>query len=395
MPVYAYRVKTEDGRPLEGVLEAASEKEAIEQLRAKGYWVLRLRLAPAKVPWPQMLYNAWVAPWRERVRPAAMADFFEQWAAGLNAGMTSFRVLDVLSTEATHPRLRKICAEIKGEAQRGVPLSNLLGRYPNTFPQLVVAMVKAGEVGGRLEDVAREMARYYRWEDEVRRNLRARTLYTKLQLAVFFLVLFILRVVVPYLQTKTWQVGGFLRPLALLGLGLVGIWALFRLLLQFPSLAMGYDALKLSLPIVGGVTRRLALARFARALAFLYRSGLSMAEATAQAAQVMGNRYLEARLMPLLRRLEKGEALSKVLEETRVFPRLILEMVRTGEETGEMDALLEKVADRYNSEAEAAMTTTLIALPVVLLLLMGALVFFFVAQFYLGFYSGLFQMAGE
>jgi type II secretory pathway component PulF len=296
--------------------------------------------------------------------------------------------LDTLAPpgQGTKPALSRAIRELSLEVLRGGPLSAGMARYPWLFDRLQVRMVEAGEKGGLLVSVLERLADYLEREYQMRMEISKRTLYPKLLLAAFFVI-----PAIPVLVLA--------GPLAfLLALWSSVSWVLFfgvpiylvmRVFLQTRGGREAYDRVKLAIPIIGPLVRKLAIARFGRMLAALYGAGVPIASAMQIAAESSGNAVLEAAGARIVPSLQAGNSIALTMQATGFFPPMIVGMVATGESTGSLDATLDKASQFYEEEALHSAVRLVVVMGVLQLLVMAVLIGIRVIAFYTGMYGGI------
>jgi len=389
MPTYVYKAKDLSGNTITGTIEAASERQAAEEIQRRGQWILslrpeRVRLRSAE-PWWAFLF---------RPRLLDLIVFYREMATLFSAGMTVFQALSTQAEQTPSGRLARICREMLPDAERGTPLSELMRRYPWAFSEMAVGLVRAGEVGGMLDTMMERLAEYYERELEVRNAVRWRLLYLKAILVVFVLVSLVISVLAPALAQQRSPTAGELLPPLLPWAGVFLAWIIARLALATSRpLQLAYDTVKLYLPLIGGLVRQLACAKFSRALASMVAAGVPAHESLVTAARVTGNAAITKQLLAYAPAVQAGRPLSEILRATGHFPYMVVQMVQTGEQTGELDAMLGKVADYYESHAVAALKS-LVMIGFALCIIGFAIVVGITAvRFYLGYFQDLLNFA--
>jgi type IV pilus assembly protein PilC len=315
-----------------------------------------------------------------------LAIFYRQLHTMLNAGMGLFQSLEMLAhpTQTHNTPLRRVVETLSQEALRGTRLSETMARFPWLFDRLQVRMVEAGEAGGVLVGVLGRLADYLDREHEVRQMIKQKTLYPKLVLGLLVLVF---PINVPLtLQGYLGSLGQLLLFILMLS---IPAWFAARVMLTTQSGRNAWDQVKLAIPVIGPLVRKMAVARFARALAALYGAGVSLSAGTAMAGEASGNHLLELQAQRISLALERGVSIEQALDATRFFPRMFTGMVATGESTGNLDNMLDKAADFYEQEGAHAVTQLVVILGVVLLIGVAILVLFKLISFYTGMIGGI------
>ncbi|MFQ3610793.1 MAG: type II secretion system F family protein [Fimbriimonadales bacterium] len=400
MATFRYVAQTQDGREIRGTLEAKSRLEANDILRREGYWLLELYAEPeARTPLTQANQNV-VRPLFGGVPLKAQAVFFRQLATMIGAGVPIFQAMDTLAEQRVHPRLRRTLRAITQSLLAGERLSDAFDRYPHIFSPIVRAMIRVGETGGALEQVLRRVAQYMEDELELRRLLSRVTFYPKLVL--FFAIL--IPGLVPALITMVGAQGGqpvgvVLANIAMTYARILGVvlalWVGFKLAMQSRTLRYAWGVFLVSIPWVGFTYRQLALARFARALSTLYEAGLPLSQAIRYAADACGNDYLTQRLKPTADYLEAGQGIAQSLARAQVLPAMVLDMVATGENTGAIGQMMDKVSEYYEEEGKLRSHQAGYVLGVLVFLGVAIYVAMIVLQFYAGYFSGIMRGVGE
>lgn len=395
MPAFSYKARNSAGKLETGELDATDRAAALQELYDQGLHVSQLDEVAQPVA-PTVPAAPGLASVVRRVRLMDRCAFWRQAGQTQAAGMTINKTLDMLGQTRLGP-LSSFARDNASNAAQGQPLSRLMLDSGGVFTPLEVGLVRAGEASGRLDDLMRELAVIFEREMEVRNKVRYKLAYLGCVGIVFALVGFVLAVIAPSLMAR-----GMGQPFSLVGRTLqfllpwaVILGALFAGRMVYATSALtrrSIDRLKVTIPIVGGVFRKLSIARFARSLGYLFNAGVPAGESLEIAAASTGNLFLAHQLRKVPHQVREGAPLSDVMEATGQFPMQVLQMVRTGEETGEVDASLAKVSEYYEGEAIAA-TNTLVTVGFgAAILLYCAVIGIFVIRFFVGYYGGILGM---
>jgi type II secretory pathway component PulF len=437
MPTFEYQAQGTDGNVVTGLVFGQSLDSAARELTTKGMQVLKIGVAshpgdplagvPASEPTPNIpretasyaeeppsVYSVPVSGHRAEGPPTEqrsymatsvwgpvagkvglthLAFFFRQLATMLEAGVPIVQSLGTLANQSRSPKLREIIQEIRGHVEAGRPISAGLQRYPEVFGAVIVSLVRAGEKGGFLDDSLSLVADYLDREIQLRNLYRRVTFYPKLQVAASIVIVLATNWIIrslgktgglasPLTEASTWFV---LVPL------IIGIFLFLRVGLANFMVKYIWDSVTTNLPFLGKTLRQLAMAKFGRAFGALYRGGVSIPESLTLAADACGNEYLRSRMQPAYRRLETGAGLTETLRSTGAFSPIVMDMIDTGERTGNLDHMLNKMADFYEDEAATRSTQTGLVVGVVLGLAVAVYIGYVVISFYTGHYSGLSQ----
>ena len=382
---YTYRVRDRSGRLLEGSLEADSTTLVATKLRQMGYLPVAIERKDTSG-----LKKELKLPGSGRVKLKDVAVFSRQFSTMINAGLSLLRALNILAEQTENQAFRKVIDEVRLDVERGASLSQALAKHPKVFNRLYVAMVRAGETGGVLDGVLVRLASMIEKQVELRHKIKSAMTYP---VAVFGLVLCIvtamLLFVVPMFEDLYSELGGTL-PLPtriLLGVsGVVKSYAIF--IFVFEGLAIfafkkwiqsetgraRWDAFKLRVPIFGKLVHKTAITRFSRTLAVLLRSGVPILESLEITSETVNNSVMSRAVKDVQSAVKQGESVATPMAQHSVFPPMVTQMLAVGEETGNVDEMLEKVADFYDQEIEATVNALTSLLEPLLIVVMGGAV---------------------
>lgn len=395
MPVYRYTAKNPQGGTVTGLVEAEDTRRAAGIVREMGLLLLDVR--PERTVGVQQAEQAVmqkvVYPVYSGVSVRDLAIFYRQLATAVRAGIPVHRALISVAENTGKPRLRRVVQAVVNDLMQGKPLSRAMSRHPHVFDELQVALIQAGEEGGLLENMLERLADYLERDYKLRLKIRAGTFYPKVLLvAGIFIpkvpVLVIGGGLIPYLRETV----GWAAPILLAVLAVV---AVIRILLQIEPFREAYDSIKLMIPGMGGLVRQLAMARFSRAMAALYSAGVPLPRAVAISALAADNYYLTKRLRGAIADIENGQPISESFRRTGVMPPLVLDMLHTGESTGNVDAMMDKVAEYYEQETDVKSSQAVIVLSVGVYLLIALWIASMIIGFWQGYASGGGAFLGE
>ena len=408
MQTYSYEAKSITGEVVRGSLEAETERGAVEQIRNMGYWVLKVkgikrvrepvrssRREPSELTWYQALARGYFSFLFHRVNAKSLAIFYHSFASLLGAGINAHEAALTLADRTRSHTLRQVAREIADAARRGEPMSPVLERYPSIFPLFAKALVQTGEETGLLNETFERLAEFYDAMFELQMAFRLETFYPKI-------VLFMLLVIPPIIPAVAGSAGTgqlvfnwriyfetLLQNTAGVTLALVGLWFGWRFLMQIPPLRQGWDRCKLLIPGIGGILRRVSLVRWARAMAMLVRAGVPLRRSLDAAASATGNEAMAVSIRREMPRVIGGEPLSAVMTASHEFPEQSIDMVMTGERSGHIDKMLDKMAEYYQTEATVSGKQTAMITGVVFYLAVAVLVGMVVVSFYTNYYGDM------
>lgn len=388
-----FRYKAKDSRKemITGILEAETEQEALAKLSKMGYFPLSIEREEAS---SEGQTDPLSLGFFTRIRRRDITVFTRQLADLLEAGLPLMRGLDVLWEQTENRRLQEVLASLASQVKDGKSFSEALTLYPKIFSNLYVNMVKSGEVGGMLSEVLARLADFGENEEELRAKVRAALAYPILILFVGMATVAVLLIfVVPKLVSLFQDVGQILplptRILIELSQGLVHFWwvvlsmvVLSVFLLRRGRLSrrvrLAIDGVKLRIPVWGPLIKKVEIATFARSLATLLSHGVPILQAMQVVVQATNNELLRGEFERIGEQLKGGTTLSQEIRRGRMFPALVTNMVAVGEEAGNLDRSLFKIADTYEREADRAMKLMTSLVEPVMILVMGSIVGFIV-----------------
>ena len=385
MPVFEYTARDATGRVLAGALEATSDTSVSQRLRDMGYFVTRLRRKS------EPLTLQWLLGVRG-IGLGEIAVFSRQFATMINAGLSLVRTLSILEEQATHRKLRAVIGDVRAEIEGGATLSHALGRHPDVFSNLYVNMVKAGEAGGVLDGVLLRLATFLEKELALRQKVKTATTYpTLLAGAAVAALLFMTVVIIPQFAAFFQEIGsGAQLPLATqiaMGVSLLirHYWAAGAVLLlalsygvrryaATPDGRARYDRLRLRLPILGPVYKKIVIARFSRTLGTLVASGVPILQSLEVTSHAIDNSEVARAVDAVRAGIREGESIAIPLGLCGIFPPMVVQMTKVGEETGALDTMLTKVADFFDAEVETTVNSLTSILEPVLIVAMGVVI---------------------
>lgn len=393
MAFFAYKVKDGSGNTLTGHLEAENRIEAVASLQGKGFWVLDAREVGKPSGGssnPLALLARWfITPIFGGASVKGLAVYYRQLATMVGAGMSLAQVLDSLGRRAPTRRLSAVSREAARHVEGGGQLSDAFARHPSLFPELHVSLLRAGESGGSMDLILNRIADYLEREHALRQRLRMTTLYPKILLLALIFIPSVPRLVLSgpkeYLDSTLPVLIGIL-------LWIGGMWVAYRLLVQISAFRWALDMLKLGIPGIGSLVKTLALSKFYRAFGSLHGAGASPHLAITRSADACGNLYLARKLRAAAPAVQTGGSFAEGMQHIRVLPPLALDMLVTGERTGNMPAMMDKIAEFAESEAEVGIHRLTMLLGVLLLIVAGIYIGTQVVGFYLNQYQGLLDL---
>ncbi|MBN2298230.1 MAG: type II secretion system F family protein [Deltaproteobacteria bacterium] len=395
MPVFVWEGKLANGNIKRGEIEADTKSAATMLLR-------RQRILPTKVKGKPKQ----ITLFEQKVKTKDIVIFTRQFATMINAGLPLVQCLDILASQQPNPSLKKILGQIKQDVEGGSTFADALGKHPKVFDNLYVNLVAAGEIGGVLDTVLNRLAVYMEKNEALKNKVKSAMTYPIIVLCVAFGVVSVLMLfVIPTFQDMFQQFGAALPgPTQLV----VDLSHFFRnywyvMLCVIILLIIGFkwfgkqekgrfylDTIALKLPIFGPLIRKVAVAKFSRTLGTMISSGVPIMDGLEITSKTAGNVIVENAIRSVRSAISEGRSMSEPLEQTGIFPGMVVQMISVGEATGAMDQMLSKIADFYDEEVDAAVDALTSALEPMLMVFLGGIIGFVVVAMYLP----IFKMAG-
>jgi type IV pilus assembly protein PilC len=382
---YAYRVRDRQGKLLGGTLEAENEQAVVAKLRQLGYAPVSIEAGKSAGLKAEVRL-----PGSGRVKLKDLAVFSRQFATMINSGLSLLRALTILGEQTANKRLAQVIVLVRAEVEKGVSLSAAMAKHPKAFNRLYVSMVRAGEVGGFLDQVLVEVAETFEKEVALRGKIKSAMTYP---VVVFVMVLGIVAAmlvfIVPTFESLYQSLGGTLPlPTQLLINASNAVRRFFLLvILAVGLLLFGFrrwkatqrgrylvDAFKLKVKVFGPLFHKTALSRFSRTLSTLIRSGVPILQALEIVGETVNNAVISRAVGDVQDSVREGESLAMPLAKHATFPPMVVQMMAVGEETGALEVMLAKVADFYDQEVEAAVASLTSLIEPILIAVMGAAV---------------------
>lgn len=364
MAIFRYVAKDREGKTVTGSLEAVSSLALIESLRKRELIIVSIEEQKAKAKGLAII--------RESVTLDDLAIFSRMLATLVDAGIPLVGALDALQDQVEKKSFRNVVRKIRDDVEGGLSLSEAIARQPNVFSPFFMNMVKAGESSGQLDEILDRVASYLEKTLALIRKVRSSLIYPAVVVFMAIAITtFLIVKVVPTFKSIFVTMGVEL-PLAtriLIGFSdftrkwfpmvttsfVIFIIALARFI-RTDKGKLIFDTLTLKLPVLGPLLKKVAIARFARTLSTLQRSGVSILTALEIVGKTSGNKIIEAAVIKTKSSIKEGESIAQPLAASNVFPRMVTRMISVGEQTGKLEEMLGKIAEYYESEVDAAVS---------------------------------------
>jgi type IV pilus assembly protein PilC len=393
MPIFSYTFRDALGSVQKGTADSDSEELLRKRFEEQGFTITEVTMIKAKSPKTK-------SP--GKVKLAHLSVWCRQFSTMVDAGVSLVRCLDVLGHQTQDKRLKKIIQDLGTRVEGGEALSRAMQRHPKAFSSLFIGLIKAGEVGGVLEESLQRLSHFLEKDVELRRKVKAALTYPVLVMVMATgITLFLVYWFVPQwtkilldLGLKKDDLPGptvFLMEISdiLVYKGwiiLVTGFILFFANRLFVSTRFGrrvMDRVKLKIPVFGKLHHKICMARFSRTMGTLLTSGVPILQAMETVAGTVGNTIMSDALLEARARIREGDRIGDPLEESKLFPPMVVHMIGVGEESGSLDFMLQKIADFYEQEVEAALASLTAALEPIMIVSLGFVVGFIVISMFL------------
>src|ERR687884_1189216 len=395
MGTFAFKALDLAGTSTRGELEADDKQAVASQLRSKGLIVLDIEEKKSAADVGDMLARF------KKVKPQELTVATRQLATMISSGMSLLRALYVLEEQARSDKMREAVTSVRMDVEAGISLSDALGRHPDIFNELYIAMVAAGEVGGILEQTLERVADQLEKDDSLRRQVKAAMMYPILISSFALTVLLALvTFLVPVFEKVFKQFHGSLPPITKVTVAMshfvTGQWYLMILIVfgvvygfrKWKRTERGkeqWDRFKLRIPMkIGDLVQKVCLARFSRTYSALIGAGVPMLQAIEITGKTSGNKVIEKAMYAVGESVRAGGSITTPMRaEPHAFPIMVTQMIGVGEETGALEAMLSKIADFYEDEVAAGLKALTSILEPLMIIVVGGIVGFIVVSMYM------------
>jgi type IV pilus assembly protein PilC len=402
MPVFTFSGKDASGQKISGERVAPNKQALQQQLR-------RERITPGAV---REKGKEFVMPTfgSSKVKVKDIAIFFRQFSVMIDAGLPLVQCLEILAANQENPSFQKTLTGVRTTVEGGATLANAMRQYPAVFDDLTTNMIEAGETGGILDIILQRLAIYVEKAVRLKAAVKSALIYPVSVISLATLIVgALLKWVVPIFSNLFAGLGVALPLPTRIVMGLSGFvqsfWWVFivaivaavfglKAIRKNPKGRYYFDKFLLHLPIIGSLLRKIAVGRFTRTLGTLITSGVPILEGLAITARTSGNAVLEEALMKVRKAIEEGRTIVDPLRECGVFPNMVTQMIGVGEATGAMDSMLQKIADFYEEEVDAATKDMLAMLEPAIIGLLGVTVGGIVISLYMPLFAMIAKLAG-
>ncbi len=378
MPVFKYTAIDMDNKPFKGQASVIDADQLLQNLRSKQLMLLKYKIVEEE---KKSIH---------KFKANEVADFSQELSTMLSAGISIIHALDIMLRRDIKEKVRQVYISVYNDISNGMTLSEALENQGNAFPTLFINMYRTGEESGTLDVVAGKMATHYTKEHRLNNKIKSATLYPKILLGLMLVVVIIIfTVILPQFLKLFEDIKLPLVTRIVIGLsniiihywlflliGILSIILIVSYVKKMPQVRYSLDRMKLKVPKIGKLKKIIYTARFSRTLSSLYSSGLSMVKALNICSTTIGNSYIESQFQKAIEKVRNGETLSSAIQEIDGFDIKLSLSILVGQESGQLDKMLDIVSDSFDYEAEQATTKLLTFLEPVLIIFMAVIVGF-------------------
>jgi len=397
-PMWLWEARTKQGEIKKGEMEAGDAEAVNARLKSLGLSPVKVKRKPIEIHIP--------LPGIGGVSGKDILVFTRQFATMIDAGLPLVQCLDILGTQMDNPAFRKVVFAIKAKVEGGSTFADALKEHPKVFDELYIQLCAAGEVGGILDTILNRLAAYKEKNEKLKRKVKGAMTYPAIVMIVGIGVTALLLLKVTPVFAKMFSDFNSALPaptqviidmsewlqhyIIHLVIGIALFITFVVVTYRNPKGRRVWDQILLKSPLFGNVIRKVAVARFTRTLGTMISSGVPILDALDVTAKTAGNRIIEEGIYYVRAKISEGKNISTPLMETKVFPPMVVQMIGVGEATGAMDAMLNKIADFYDDEVDAAVASLTAAIEPLMMVFLGGVV----GGFLIGMYLPIFSIAG-
>lgn len=385
MANFNYTALNRNGQHISGIITAANRTDAVTDLRNQGNRPLSVREAKNR--------SLKLPITKGKVKLKDLVVFTRELSTMISAGVPLPRGLETLANQTENKLFKETIGSINHDVESGMSLADAMAKFPNTFSDVYVNMVRAGEAGGILDEILKRLADQVEKDASIRKKIHSAMAYPIVIMVVtviafFGIMLFILPKInkillslggpnakLPVYARAMLDISGFMQKnFIFIILGIIAVVWGFRYYIHTETGKFRWHALLLRMPVIGSVITKVAIARFSRTFSSLMSSGVSVLEALEVTGKAVGNKVIQKELVDIAEQVKNGQPLGKQLLEAKFFPPIVGQMMTVGEETGKIDQVLVKVADFYEEEVDAVIDSLASIIEPVMIIILGSVV---------------------
>jgi type IV pilus assembly protein PilC len=382
---FKYSVRDRAGKLISGELAAETEAALVSRLKSMGYAPISIEQANTGLQ-----KELTIPGFGPKVKLKDLAIFSRQFATMINSGLSLMRALTILAEQTESKELARVVGEVRNDVESGSALSVAMGKHPKVFPPLMVNLCKAGEVGGFLDAVLLQVAENYEAEVKLRSKIKSAMTYPVVVGCIAMIALIVMLTFVVPSFAKIFKTLGSKLPaptqmlvdishamkfiLPLMIIGFIAFMIVWRRVRHQENVRRVVDPWKLKVPVFGPLFQKVAIARFARNLGTMIKSGVPILQALEIVADTTGNWTITEAVHDVQDSVRQGESLTQPLSQHDIFPPMVVQMMAVGEDTGALDTMLAKIAEFYDQEVEATTESLTALIEPIMIAVLGGLV---------------------
>jgi type IV pilus assembly protein PilC len=387
MALFRYKARALNGAVLEAVIDAVDQRSATDQL--KGQKLMIMEISEEKTN-PLIALIKKINPLKPSVGSKELVLFSRQFSTLVTAGVPIVQGLSILIDQAESPLFKKTLAQVRADIEQGISITDAMRKHPEAFSELYVSMIKAGEVGGILDAILERLSAYLESAEALKGKVKGAMVYPAVISSIMVLItVFLLIFVIPTFKSIFDSFGAELPLPTRVLIGLSNLLRkYFYMLFIIPGAAyfgfdrfrktekgaMTLDTYALKIPVMGLMLKKVAIAKFSRTLGTLIKSGVPILQALDTVGKTSGNKLIEKAIGTARESIKEGERMAEPLRRTKVFPPMVIQMIAIGEETGNLDTMLNKIADFYDQEVDVAVKGLMSMIEPLIMVVMGIVV---------------------
>lgn len=386
MAEFSYKAKAPNGTVMEGIIEAAEQRAAVDKLRGQKYIILEINEAK-KSAIDQFIKSLGFKP---KVKSKDLVLFSRQLSTLVSAGVPIVQGLSILIEQIENKVFKNIVEKIQEDIESGQSIADALKKHPNAFTDLYVAMIRAGEMGGILDVILERLSSYLEGAEALKGKVKGAMVYPMVVGIIAGVVtLFLLTVVIPTFKEifesfgaelplitqflinlsdflRKWIIAVILVP--------IGLFIGFKQFRKTPFGELKTDEIALKIPVFGILLKKVAVAKFTRTFGTLIKSGVPILQALDTVAKTAGNKVIENAILEAREAIREGERIADPLRRSAIFPPMVIQMISVGEETGNLDTMLSKISDFYDQEVDNAVKGLTSMIEPIIIVVMGLVI---------------------
>lgn len=386
MAEFSYKAKAPNGTVMEGIIEAAEQRAAVDKLRGQKYIILEINEAK-KSAIDQFIKSLGFKP---KVKSKDLVLFSRQLSTLVSAGVPIVQGLSILIEQIENKVFKNIVEKIQEDIESGQSIADSLKKHPNAFTDLYVAMIRAGEMGGILDVILERLSSYLEGAEALKGKVKGAMVYPiVVGLIAGVVTLFLLTVVIPTFKEifesfgaelplitqflinlsdflRKWIIAVILVP--------IGLFIGFKQFRKTPFGNYKTDEIALKIPVFGILLKKVAVAKFTRTFGTLIKSGVPILQALDTVAKTSGNKVIEKAILEAREAIREGERIADPLRRSAIFPPMVIQMISVGEETGNLDTMLSKISDFYDQEVDNAVKGLTSMIEPIIIVVMGVVI---------------------